>query len=49
MSEKAGEVVCVTGASGFIGAWLVQLLLHRGYTVHAAVRYLGSFLIICSV
>ncbi|GAB2235089.1 hypothetical protein Droror1_Dr00004371 [Drosera rotundifolia] len=32
------EVVCVTGGSGFIGSWLVQLLLHRGYTVHATVK-----------
>lgn len=32
-----GEKVCVTGASGYIGSWLVQLLLDRGYTVHATV------------
>nr|BAB20075.1 dihydroflavonol 4-reductase [Torenia hybrid cultivar] len=30
--------VCVTGASGFIGSWLVMKLLNRGYTVHATVR-----------
>ncbi|XP_019151046.1 PREDICTED: cinnamoyl-CoA reductase 1-like isoform X1 [Ipomoea nil] len=35
-----GKVVCVTGASGFIASWLVKLLLHRGYTVHATVRCL---------
>ncbi|XP_019151060.1 PREDICTED: cinnamoyl-CoA reductase 1-like [Ipomoea nil] len=35
-----GKVVCVTGASGFIASWLVKLLLHRGYTVHATVRNL---------
>nr|GMC86438.1 cinnamoyl-CoA reductase 1-like [Ipomoea batatas] len=35
-----GKVVCVTGASGFIASWLVKLLLHRGYTVHATVRSL---------
>ena len=29
---------CVTGATGYIGSWLVKLLLDRGYTVHAAVR-----------
>lgn len=36
MSGK--EVVCVTGASGYIASWLVKLLLHRGYTVRATVR-----------
>ncbi|KAK6938847.1 NAD-dependent epimerase/dehydratase [Dillenia turbinata] len=32
------ETVCVTGASGFIGSWLVMRLLERGYTVRATVR-----------
>ncbi|KAL9668292.1 hypothetical protein QQ045_002672 [Rhodiola kirilowii] len=32
------EVVCVTGASGFIGSWLVMRLLERGYIVRATVR-----------
>ncbi|KAK9159175.1 hypothetical protein Scep_005749 [Stephania cephalantha] len=36
------EVVCVTGASGFIGSWLVRLLLERGYTVHATVKDLND-------
>ncbi|GJM92686.1 hypothetical protein PR202_ga09178 [Eleusine coracana subsp. coracana] len=35
-----GGLVCVTGGSGFIGSWLVRLLLHRGYTVHATVKNL---------
>jgi nucleoside-diphosphate-sugar epimerase len=30
--------VCVTGGGGFIGSWLVKLLLSRGYAVHATVR-----------
>ncbi|KAK6143940.1 hypothetical protein DH2020_024288 [Rehmannia glutinosa] len=40
MDKREGEVVCVTGGSGYIGSWLVQLLLHRGYTVHATVKNL---------
>ncbi|CAA7025281.1 unnamed protein product [Microthlaspi erraticum] len=31
---------CVTGASGYIGSWLVKSLLERGYTVHATLRNL---------
>ncbi|KAL9238909.1 hypothetical protein vseg_013277 [Gypsophila vaccaria] len=34
------ETVCVTGGSGYIGSWLVCLLLGRGYTVHATVKNL---------
>ncbi|KAL0387926.1 UNVERIFIED_CONTAM: Tetraketide alpha-pyrone reductase 1 [Sesamum radiatum] len=37
-----GKVVCVTGASGFIASWLVNLLLRRGYTVNATVRNLSD-------
>ncbi|MCL7051702.1 hypothetical protein MKW94_028174 [Papaver nudicaule] len=40
MSEKG--VVCVTGGSGFIGSWLVRLLLSGGYTVHATVQNLND-------
>ncbi|KAG8387663.1 hypothetical protein BUALT_Bualt02G0044800 [Buddleja alternifolia] len=40
MEKREGEVVCVTGGSGYIGAWLVHLLLRRGYTVHATVKNL---------
>ncbi|XVF75111.1 hypothetical protein PTKIN_Ptkin13bG0161800 [Pterospermum kingtungense] len=36
------EPVCVTGANGFIGSWLVRTLLEDGYTtIHAAI-YPGS-------
>ncbi|KAI5679750.1 hypothetical protein M9H77_00977 [Catharanthus roseus] len=35
---KREEVVCVTGGSGFIGSWLLRLLLDRGYTIHATVK-----------
>ncbi|EYU18819.1 hypothetical protein ABFS82_04G195500 [Erythranthe guttata] len=42
MANKQGEVVCVTGGSGYIGGWIVQLLLRRGYTVHATVKDLAD-------
>ncbi|KAA8545374.1 hypothetical protein F0562_020158 [Nyssa sinensis] len=44
MAEQTGleknikEPVCVTGANGFIGSWLVRTLLDHGYTtIHASV------------
>ncbi|KNA15611.1 hypothetical protein SOVF_096730 [Spinacia oleracea] len=40
--DKEKVVVCVTGASGYIGSWLVKTLLHHGYTVHATVRHLND-------
>ena len=36
--SREEKVVCVTGASGYIAAWLVKLLLQSGYTVKATVR-----------
>ncbi|KAG5546370.1 hypothetical protein RHGRI_018523 [Rhododendron griersonianum] len=33
-----GLSYCVTGATGYIGSWLVKSLLRRGYTVHATLR-----------
>ena len=36
--SREEKVVCVTGASGYIAAWLVKLLLQRGYTIKATVR-----------
>ncbi|KAL0436421.1 UNVERIFIED_CONTAM: Cinnamoyl-CoA reductase 1 [Sesamum radiatum] len=39
-AKREGEVVCVTGGSGFIGSCLLHLLLRRGYTVHATVKNL---------
>ncbi|KAI8523523.1 hypothetical protein RHMOL_Rhmol13G0080900 [Rhododendron molle] len=44
MSErrKEGEVVCVTGGSGYIGSWIVRLLLDRGYTVQATVKNIND-------
>ncbi|XP_043717972.1 cinnamoyl-CoA reductase 1-like [Telopea speciosissima] len=42
MAIRKDEVVCVTRGSGFIGSWLVRLLLERGYTVHATVKDLND-------
>ena len=30
--------VAITGASGYIGSWIVQDCVEQGYTVHACVR-----------
>ncbi|KAI5642198.1 hypothetical protein M9H77_00276 [Catharanthus roseus] len=39
-SESKEKIIsyCVTGASGYIGSWLVKSLLRRGYNVHATLR-----------
>uniref|UniRef100_A0ACD5Y1B2 Uncharacterized protein n=2 Tax=Avena sativa TaxID=4498 RepID=A0ACD5Y1B2_AVESA len=33
-----GLTVCVTGAGGYIGSWIVKLLLEKGYAVRGTVR-----------
>ena len=30
--------ILVTGSNGYIGAWVVKILLERGYSVRAVVR-----------
>ena len=30
--------VCVTGAGGYLGSWVVKLLLSKDYLVHGTVR-----------
>lgn len=39
-NPRVGEkgMVCVTGAAGFVGSWLIMRLLEHGYTVKATVR-----------
>ena len=37
---------CVTGATGYIGSWLVKTLLDRGYKVHATIRDPGQQLLL---
>ena len=37
-----GQTVCVTGAGGYIGSWIVKLLLERGYAVRGTVRNPGT-------
>lgn len=34
--------LCVTGAGGFVGSWVVRLLLSKGYAVHGTVRDPGT-------
>ncbi|KAK6139560.1 hypothetical protein DH2020_026706 [Rehmannia glutinosa] len=38
MPSVPGNLVCVTGAGGFVASWLVKLLLEKGYTVRGTVR-----------
>ncbi|KAJ7953439.1 Cinnamoyl-CoA reductase-like protein [Quillaja saponaria] len=40
--QSSKNTVCVMDASGKLGSSLVQQLLRRGYTVHAAVQYHGE-------
>nr|ACK57789.1 dihydroflavonol reductase [Centaurea maculosa] len=42
MVQNSPTTVCVTGAAGFIGSWLVMRLLERGYIVRATVRDPGN-------
>ena len=43
-----GGLVCVTGGSGFIGSWLVRLLLDRGYAVRATVKNIRALCFLLS-
>lgn len=42
MEEEQRRRVCVTGATGYMGSWLVKKLLEKGHVVHATVRNPGS-------
>lgn len=37
-TSGTGDLVCVTGANGFLGAWIVKTLLDQGYRVRGTVR-----------
>lgn len=41
-AHASATTVCVTGASGFVGSWLVMRFLERGYIVRATVRDPGN-------
>jgi nucleoside-diphosphate-sugar epimerase len=41
-SVKAPAKVLVTGASGFIAAWVVKDLLDQGYAVRGTLRYIAK-------
>ena len=40
-SSVSGQIVCVTGAGGFIASWIVKILLEKGYIVRGTVRNPG--------
>lgn len=40
MEER--EKVCVTGAGGYVGSWLVKFLLSKEYVVHGTAREPGD-------
>jgi GDPmannose 4,6-dehydratase len=43
MMERSGKVALITGTTGQDGAYLAQLLLDKGYTVHGIKRRSSSF------
>ena len=45
-SNGGGKLVCVTGAGGFIGSWVVKELLLRGYRVRGTARDPGELLLL---
>lgn len=40
--NSSTPTILVTGANGFIGTWIVGVLLQKGYKVRGAVRSEGS-------
>jgi len=43
-TNKSNNTICVTGGSGFLASRIVQILLAKGYTVHATTRKLEKAL-----
>ncbi|KAL3645476.1 hypothetical protein CASFOL_010656 [Castilleja foliolosa] len=37
-NQRKEKTYCVTGATGYIGSWLVKSLLQRGHRIHATLR-----------
>ncbi|OWM81147.1 hypothetical protein CDL15_Pgr007178 [Punica granatum] len=42
MADEEKRRVCVTGAGGYLGSWLVKLLLSKGYYVNGTARNPGD-------
>lgn len=39
---QMASIVMVTGGTGYVGSWIVRVLLEKGYTVRAAIRNKGN-------
>ena len=44
MATTGKKTACVIGGTGFLGSFLIKLLLDKGYAVNAAVRDPSTYL-----